>query len=103
MEGPMLKEERQQAILELVRQDGKVLVVDLITRLNVSEDTIRRDLNDLTQIGFLQRGHGGALPRAPDLPFDQRIRETDSTKKATAEAATRLLQERQVGLLVSGS
>lgn len=99
----MLKEERQQAILELVRQDGKVLVVDLITRLNVSEDTIRRDLNDLTQIGFLQRVHGGALPRAPDLPFDQRIRETDSTKKAMAASAARLIHDGQVVLLDSGS
>ena len=99
----MLKEERQQAILELVRQDGKVLVVDLITRLNVSEDTIRRDLNDLAEIGLLQRVHGGALPRAPALPFEQRVRETDNTKKAMAEAAARLIHDGQMVLLDSGS
>lgn len=99
----MLKEERQQAILELLRRDGKVLVVDLMTRLNVSEDTIRRDLNELTESGLLQRVHGGALPRAPELSFEQRLRETDATKRAMAEAAARLIHDRQVVLLDSGT
>lgn len=99
----MLKEERQRAILELVRQDGKVLVVDLMTRLSVSEDTIRRDLNDLTEIGLLQRVHGGALPRAPNLPFEQRLRETDSAKRAMAAAAAQLIHDGQVVLMDSGT
>jgi DeoR/GlpR family transcriptional regulator of sugar metabolism len=99
--GIVLKEERQQAILELLRRDGKVLVVDLMTRLNVSEDTVRRDLNDLTEIGLLQRVHGGALPRAPNLPFE--LRETDSTKKAMAAAAAQLIHDGQVVLMDSGT
>lgn len=99
----MLKEERQQTILELLHRDGKVLVVDLMARLNVSEDTIRRDLNDLTETGLIQRVHGGALPRVPELPFEQRLRETDATKRAMAEAAARLIHERQVVLLDSGT
>src|SRR5215469_5255651 len=99
----MLKEERHQAILELLRREGKVLVVDLMARLNVSEDTIRRDLNDLTEIGLLQRVHGGALPRGPELPFEQRLRETDATKRAMAESAARLIRDRQVVLLDSGT
>jgi DeoR/GlpR family transcriptional regulator of sugar metabolism len=59
----MLKEERQQAIIDLLRRDGKVLVADLLTRLKSSEDTIRRDLNDLAETGILQRVHRGAFPR----------------------------------------
>ena len=99
----MLKEERQQAIIELLRRNGKVLAADLITRLNVSQDTIRRDLNDLTAIGILQRVHGGALPRASALPYEQRVRETDASKTAMAEAAARLIHDGQVVVMDSGS
>jgi DeoR/GlpR family transcriptional regulator of sugar metabolism len=99
----MLKEERQQAIVELLRRDGKVLAADLITRLNVSQDTIRRDLNDLTADGILQRVHGGALPRAPALPYEQRVRESDASKRAMAETAARLIHDGQVILMDSGS
>ena len=99
----MLKEERQQAIIELLHRNGKVLAADLMTRLNVSEDTIRRDLNDLTAAGMLQRVHGGALPRALSLPYDQRVRETDASKRAMAEAAARLIHPGQVVLMDSGS
>ncbi len=99
----MLKEERQQAIIELLRRDGKVLAADLITRLNVSEDTIRRDLNELAEAGILQRVHGGALPRSPSLPYEQRVRETDAAKRAIAETAARLIHEGQVVFMDSGS
>lgn len=99
----MLKEERHQAILDLLHREGKVLVVDLMTRLNVSEDTIRRDLDDLTERGLLQRVHGGALPQARELPFEQRLRETDATKRALAETAARLIHPGQVVLLDSGT
>ena len=99
----MLKEERQQAIIELLRRDGKVLAADLITRLYVSEDTVRRDLNDLAEAGILQRVHGGALPRSPSLPYEQRVRETDAAKRAMAHAAARLIHEKQVVFMDSGS
>ena len=99
----MLKEERQQAIIELLRRDGKVLATDLISRLNVSEDTIRRDLNELAAAGILQRVHGGALPRSPSLPFEQRVRETDAAKRAMALVAAGLIHERQVVFMDSGS
>jgi DeoR/GlpR family transcriptional regulator of sugar metabolism len=99
----MLKEERQQAIIDLLRRDGKVLAADLITRLKVSEDTIRRDLNDLAEAGILQRVHGGALPRSPSLPFEQRVRETDAAKRVMAKTAAGLIHERQVIFMDSGS
>lgn len=99
----MLKEERQREIVELLRCDSKVLVADLISRLNVSEDTIRRDLNDLAEIGILQRVHGGALPRASSLPYEQRVQATDVAKQAMARAAVRLIHDGQVVFMDSGS
>src|SRR5690242_21698511 len=61
----MLKEERQQHILKTLRREGKILASELSTALNISEDTIRRDLRELDEAGRLQRVHGGALPRPP--------------------------------------
>ena len=43
----MLKEERQALILNKLHTSGKVVVSRLAVELNVSEDTIRRDLLDL--------------------------------------------------------
>ena len=43
----MLKEERQQQLLDALKRDGKVVAVEISAALSVSEDTIRRDLNEL--------------------------------------------------------
>ena len=99
----MLKEVRQQAIMEWLRREGKVVVTDLMSHFNVSEDTIRRDLNDLAELGMLQRVHGGALPRSPSPPYEQRVQEASTTRRALAEAAARLIHDGQVILMDSGS
>ena len=58
----MLKEERQALILNKLHSSGKVVVSRLAVELNVSEDTIRRDLLDLDQKGQVKRVFGGAIP-----------------------------------------
>lgn len=58
----MLKEERQALILNKLHSSGKVVVSRLAVELNVSEDTIRRDLLDLDQKGQVKRVFGGAFP-----------------------------------------
>ena len=60
----MLKEERQALILNKLHSSGKVVVSRLAVELNVSEDTIRRDLLDLDQKGQVKRVFGGAIPMA---------------------------------------
>jgi DeoR/GlpR family transcriptional regulator of sugar metabolism len=57
----MLKEERQNYILEKIRELNKVKSNELAIELGVSEDTIRRDLNQLSHNGLLLKVHGGAL------------------------------------------
>ena len=52
---------RQQQILDLARQSGRVLVEDLAARFEVTPQTIRKDLNDLCDQRVLTRVHGGAL------------------------------------------
>lgn len=50
------------SILNKLHASGKVVVSQLAVELNVSEDTIRRDLLDLDQKGQVKRVFGGALP-----------------------------------------
>ncbi len=57
----MLKKERQAYILHQVNLHNKVLSSLLCTEINVSEDTIRRDLQELADEGKIIKVHGGAL------------------------------------------
>ncbi len=59
----MLTAERRRSIVQTLRREGKVYASELSKLLQVSEDTIRRDLRELAAAGELQRVHGGALHR----------------------------------------
>jgi DeoR/GlpR family transcriptional regulator of sugar metabolism len=63
----MLTEERKQLLLEELKKTGRIVAKTVSKRLNLSEDTIRRDLRELAAIGLLQRVHGGALPASPTV------------------------------------
>ena len=60
----MLKKERQAFILHNVNLHNRVLVADLSEEMKVSEDTIRRDLQQLYENGTLIKVHGGALSKS---------------------------------------
>ena len=60
----MLKKERQAYILRQVSLHNSVLSADLSTEIQVSEDTIRRDLNELAEEGKVIKVHGGALSKS---------------------------------------
>ena len=60
----MLKKERQAFILHRLNLHNKVLNTDLCEEIGVSEDTIRRDLQELSDAGRLIKVHGGALSMA---------------------------------------
>ncbi|WP_315815490.1 DeoR family transcriptional regulator [Paraflavitalea speifideaquila] len=57
----MLKKERQAYILHQVNLHNKVLSSSLSLEISVSEDTIRRDLQELADEGKIIKVHGGAL------------------------------------------
>lgn len=60
----MLKKERQSYILQQINLHNKVLSSTLSVDIQVSEDTIRRDLLELAEEGKLIKVHGGALSRS---------------------------------------
>jgi DeoR/GlpR family transcriptional regulator of sugar metabolism len=69
----MLKEERFDHILRKLNTDSKVFFEGLSTDLEVSEDTIRRDIDILAKSGLLVKVRGGAIPPAHSpLTFQQR-------------------------------
>jgi DeoR/GlpR family transcriptional regulator of sugar metabolism len=98
-----LSAERRAAILAALARDGKVVAARLVDELGVSEDTVRRDLRELSARGLVQRVHGGALPPAPQPGNFARRRETASAEKtAIARAAVDLVAGARV-LLLDGS
>ena len=100
----MLKEERQQRIVEMVRREGKALASELSELLEVSEDTIRRDLRDLAEMGRLQRVHGGALLASPGTArYEVRRKEHIQGREAIARAALQLFRPGQVIIMDGGT
>lgn len=71
----MLALERRKRITELINENKSVLVTELSKLFEVTEETIRRDLERLEKQGILVRTHGGATISdgyAPEIPVDQR-------------------------------
>lgn len=86
----MLTAHRKQLLLERLRRDGRIVAKDLSVELDLSEDTIRRDLRELASEGLLQRVHGGALPASPTVAnlATRRSMATDEKRRLGAKAAT---------------
>ena len=94
----MLKKERQAFILRQVNLHNKVLSVDLSQEMKVSEDTIRRDLNEMSQMNKLIKVHGGALSKSFHLSIPSNNVYALSGKKSIASKASRLVKD---GMFVS--
>ena len=100
----MLAAERRDEILARLQRDGRVVVAELVAGLRVSEDTVRRDLQELAALGRLHRVHGGALPAAPEaLPFERRLEVEPQAKVALAEAAVPLLEPARTLVIDGGT
>ena len=103
----MLNEERRRQILDILKSDGRVLVVDLAKQFRTSQVTIRKDLDVLQAHGHIHRSHGGALPTTESALDDPSLREKEKLhrkeKLQIATAAARMVKEGQVVILDSGT
>src|SRR5205814_8629604 len=100
----MLTQQRKNHILEVLRRDGQVVAKQLSAELSLSEDTIRRDLRELSREGLLQRVHGGALPSSPALAdFSGRQQVVPDEKTAIGRAAAALVQPGQIVFIDGGT
>ncbi|MEU3303353.1 DeoR/GlpR family DNA-binding transcription regulator [Streptomyces sp. NPDC006678] len=102
----MYAPERQQQILRLAREGGRVDVLSLADEFQVTAETIRRDLKTLDRAGLVRRVHGGAIP-AGRLDFEPDLAERESTaadeKDRIAHAALAELPEDGSVILDAGS
>jgi len=91
----MLSAERQKAIIDNMKQKGSAVVNELAALFQVTEETIRRDLQKLETKGFVVRTHGGAVLYDDSLlNLSSEIRETlnKEGKMAIAKEAAQHIQ-----------
>lgn len=92
----MYATERQDLIERQLKDEGRVSVVDLARRFDVTTETVRRDLDRLERSGALRRVHGGAvdISRAStaEAPLTERRLRQGDAKRAIAAAAASLLR-----------
>ena len=102
----LLKIERQRRIRNLVEQKSRVTVLELSAEFEVSDATIRRDLEELSEQGWLHRTHGGAVrvERAGrEAPMLQRISDQQDEKRRIGMAAAVLVKDGETIFLGSGT
>jgi DeoR/GlpR family transcriptional regulator of sugar metabolism len=100
----MLKKERQAYILHQVNLHNKVLSSSLCTEVNVSEDTIRRDLQELAEEGKVIKVHGGALSHSfNDVSYSWSEVYSQSQKKTIAQKAIGLISNGMIVLTSGGT
>jgi DeoR family transcriptional regulator of aga operon len=106
-QGLLLIDERRQHILSLIQSQGRVLVGELSRNLNISQITIRKDLEYLQSKGLVQRTHGGALRIQSSALLDptlkQKQKHHSQEKQRIAAAAARMVEEGQCVMLDSGT
>lgn len=99
----MLKKERQSYILRQVNLHNKVLSTDLSQEMKVSEDTIRRDLNELADSGKVIKTHGGALSNSFYLSLRTNHVYSLDEKKTIANKAAGLVKDGMFVLTTGGT
>ncbi|MDX1956059.1 MAG: DeoR/GlpR family DNA-binding transcription regulator [Chitinophagaceae bacterium] len=100
----MLKRERHAYILHQVNLHNKVLSSSLCVDIQVSEDTIRRDLQELSDQGKVIKVHGGALsPSFNEVYYSPSQVYSRTEKKAIAQKAVSLIEDGMFILTGGGS
>lgn len=100
----MRKSKRQELILREIDLHNKVFSVELSEQLNVSDDTIRRDLHELAQEGKIIKVHGGAISKSFIAPFsNENVVYASEAKKHIASKAIKLLKNDMVILTEGGT
>lgn len=103
----MLTHQRKHYLLDLLQREGQIVAKAVSDTLQLSEDTIRRDLRELAKEGLLQRVHGGAIPNLPAspalAPYARREQISQDTKPAIGHAAAAMIEAGQVVFVDGGT
>ena len=102
----MFAEERHEIINNLLAEGGSVKVTELSEQLNVSEATIRRDLQEMEEKKLLKRTHGGAI-RIEDTNFEptfvDKKNKKHEEKVAIGKYAAKLINDGDTIIVDSGT
>lgn len=96
------KKERKQLIIKQVNIHTRLMFSDLVTLIDVSEDTIRRDVNELADDGQLIKIKGGAMSAAYHYAQHSETY-AQSSKEIIAEKALKLLRDDIIVLIGGGT
>ena len=102
----MTKEERHSLILDMLMQQGSILVTDLADALNVSSVTIRKDLTELERSKRLYRNHGRAIlidPYSENRNVSEKEKYCVEEKRAIGNYAASLITPKDSILIASGT
>lgn len=100
----MLAAARKDLLLERLRRDGRLVAKDLAAELDLSEDSVRRDLRELATEGLLTRVYGGALPASPaTADYEARSHIATASKTRVAARAAALIEPRTTVILDGGT
>ncbi|MFV0342723.1 MAG: DeoR/GlpR family DNA-binding transcription regulator [Anaerocolumna sp.] len=92
----MLAIERRNKILSILQKESRVVVSDLSALFEVTEETIRRDLEKLEKEGFAKKTYGGAIVNESvnvDLPYTVRKKANVTNKNKIAEMISSLIED----------
>ncbi len=98
------KSDRQRLILTELRRSPALRVQELARRLEVSSETVRRDLAELDQAGLVARTYGGAMRPVPHEPaLAERIGLMTAERERIAEAAAARVTEGDIVMIGGGA
>ncbi|HMF12631.1 MAG TPA: DeoR/GlpR family DNA-binding transcription regulator, partial [Gemmataceae bacterium] len=102
----MLVAERRQRVLDLIHRKGVMALEDIAREIEVSQSTLRRDLNYWHEQGVLKRTHGGAIYLGDNsgLPaLEDRLGRQTEEKRSIARAAAARIRDGDAVLLDGGT
>jgi len=103
--GRLKRGERFERIIAALRVGSSVRISDLATRFGVSTETVRRDLDELSRQGLVDRTYGGAAPAVSfhEAAVDERARERVAERRRIGACAAGLIEDGDVLMIDSGS
>lgn len=99
-------ENRREEIIELIQSQGKVKVSELSEKYNISEVSIRKDLEALEAQGHLSRIHGGAVGMNKlylNMDLTERYKTNAPSKREVAELAAKFVEDNDTIMMNAGT
>ena len=99
-------EKRRSEIIELIEDTGRVRVSELAKKYDISEVSIRKDLEYLEMNGHLSRTHGGAVALGKlyvNMDLGERFKTNANSKKRVAELVSTLIEDNDTLMMNAGT